>query len=636
MKKCTLLVVLLMAFAANIFAQSSNTIQTSEVNPSSLVKLTKSQQTPNSVDALGDLLKNYNVDSLTPGNAGAYGVVWTGSYYIVSEFNANKFFRFTANWTRIDSFVVTGGTGLFRDMTFAKGLLWGVNVTGQIFGVDTATKAVVKTITTSLAQLRALCWDPYRNGFWVGTTSFTGPLVCVDTNGVTIPGASITTPASGLYSAGYEDYGSQANSFIWIGTDQTPTSTTGTALVKYNAQTLAVVGSPLNITIPLTTGAPLASGGGEVYNTLVPGKRVWLGMVQGTPDRVFAVELSDLPVPTGNDSTLVMFHDTTVATGQVKRLSDRDSVMKYIPGMISKYRTFYFNQTTDLPNLANYKTIILVETSFDNSGALAMGPAARTSLKAWLASGTPTNKKSLISIGGDQAYNYDRTGSANIDTAFSRGICGFIYKVDQGTPAATGGDITGLYAQDLNNVRTMVAPTGTGNTGYWPDGVSLAPGSGSVPVYKYNGHTAADTLGGTSVNNANYFTVTSFQDPRYFTGGVRPWLLALITYAKANGGTITNVTTPVSSVADKYQLSQNYPNPFNPTTKITFAIPTNGFVSLKVYDVAGKEVMTLVNKNMSVGSYSVDFSGALLSSGVYFYRLESGNFVETKKMMLVK
>jgi hypothetical protein len=57
---------------------------------------------------------------------------------------------------------------------------------------------------------------------------------------------------------------------------------------------------------------------------------------------------------------------------------------------------------------------------------------------------------------------------------------------------------------------------------------------------------------------------------------------------------------------------------------------------MKIFDVAGKEVMTLVNKSMAVGSYSVDFNGASLSSGVYFYRLESGNFVETKKMMLVK
>ncbi len=117
--------------------------------------------------------------------------------------------------------------------------------------------------------------------------------------------------------------------------------------------------------------------------------------------------------------------------------------------------------------------------------------------------------------------------------------------------------------------------------------------------------------------------------------GFKRVLRAALSFLKSNNGTLTGVT-PVTTIADKYSLSQNYPNPFNPTTKISFSIPTNGFVTMKIFDVAGKEVMTLVNKSMTVGSYSVDFNGASLSSGVYFYRLESGNFVETKKMMLVK
>ncbi|MBP9096366.1 MAG: T9SS type A sorting domain-containing protein [Ignavibacteria bacterium] len=354
---------------------------------------------------------------------------------------------------------------------------------------------------------------------------------------------------------------------------------------------------------------------------------------------VFTDTLSTPPPPASGDSVLVMFHDTTIATGQVKRLADRDSTMKHLSTMISKYRTFYFNATTpNLPSLANYKTVILVETSFDNSGALFLGATARADLKNWLSSGTPADKKALISIGADQAYNYERAATpvAALDTAFARGFCGMIYRVDQGTPAATGGDITGLFPQDLTT-RNLLAPTGTGNTGYWPDGASLAPGNGTrTAAYKYNGHTATDTLGGMSVNTPGYFTVTSLQDPRYFEGGAKGWLLALITYAKSNGGTITSTTPLTSTIAEKYSLSQNYPNPFNPTTKINFAIPQNGFVSLKVYDISGKEVMTLVNKNMTVGSYAVDFNGALLSSGVYFYRLETGSFSETKKMMLVK
>ena len=94
--------------------------------------------------------------------------------------------------------------------------------------------------------------------------------------------------------------------------------------------------------------------------------------------------------------------------------------------------------------------------------------------------------------------------------------------------------------------------------------------------------------------------------------------------------------TPVSNIPDKFSLSQNYPNPFNPTTNIQFDLPKQGFVSLKVYDVVGKEVATLVNEVKNVGIYDVTFDGANLSSGIYFYRLEVNDFVAVKKMLLVK
>lgn len=90
------------------------------------------------------------------------------------------------------------------------------------------------------------------------------------------------------------------------------------------------------------------------------------------------------------------------------------------------------------------------------------------------------------------------------------------------------------------------------------------------------------------------------------------------------------------NIVDNYSLSQNYPNPFNPSTQIKFAIKESGMVSLKVFDVLGREVATLVNNEYAAGNYSVDFNAAGLSSGIYFYRLESGSFVQTNKMILIK
>jgi hypothetical protein len=98
---------------------------------------------------------------------------------------------------------------------------------------------------------------------------------------------------------------------------------------------------------------------------------------------------------------------------------------------------------------------------------------------------------------------------------------------------------------------------------------------------------------------------------------------------------------PYVSVEDElivttYELSQNYPNPFNPNTKITYTIPEFGFVTLKVYDVLGSEVATFVNEEKPVGSYEVEWEARGSPSGVYFYQLTTGSFIETNKMILLK
>ena len=84
------------------------------------------------------------------------------------------------------------------------------------------------------------------------------------------------------------------------------------------------------------------------------------------------------------------------------------------------------------------------------------------------------------------------------------------------------------------------------------------------------------------------------------------------------------------------KLLSNYPNPFNPSTTIKYQLKEPGFVTLKVYDILGKEVATLVNENKGAGYYTVNFDASKLASGLYIYRLEVNNFVESKKMLLTK
>lgn len=99
---------------------------------------------------------------------------------------------------------------------------------------------------------------------------------------------------------------------------------------------------------------------------------------------------------------------------------------------------------------------------------------------------------------------------------------------------------------------------------------------------------------------------------------------------------ITGIEPVTGNIPNSYNLFQNFPNPFNPETKIKFELPRSGFTTLKIFDMNGKVLSVLLNENKEAGNYSVNFNGAGLSSGVYFYKLSSGNYSSIKKMMIIK
>jgi hypothetical protein len=105
---------------------------------------------------------------------------------------------------------------------------------------------------------------------------------------------------------------------------------------------------------------------------------------------------------------------------------------------------------------------------------------------------------------------------------------------------------------------------------------------------------------------------------------------SISTYIPSGIGNINNEIPAV------YSLSQNYPNPFNPSTTINFSIPKSGYVTLKVFDLLGKEIATLANGNAPAGNYSVEFHSGNLASGIYLYKITSGNFSDTKKLIVTK
>ena len=148
----------------------------------------------------------------------------------------------------------------------------------------------------------------------------------------------------------------------------------------------------------------------------------------------------------------------------------------------------------------------------------------------------------------------------------------------------------------------------------------------------------------TTVVEQNELTETSFQvndlenETTYFwhvnatnAGGTSPWS----TVRRFTTEQVTSVETD-SGIPSDFRLGQNYPNPFNPTTNITFDVPKSEYVILKVYTLLGTEVATLVSGNLSAGKYTIKFDASNLSSGLFFYKLQTNLFVEIRKMLLVR
>ncbi len=187
-------------------------------------------------------------------------------------------------------------------------------------------------------------------------------------------------------------------------------------------------------------------------------------------------------------------------------------------------------------------------------------------------------------------------------------------------------------------VATLVDDAAYGDlTGY----ISVPPANYTLDLTLSDGTTLVQsywadlrTLGGGSA----VVFASGFLDPSANQNGE-----AFGIYFALADGTVGQFPEGVASVEnsselipDNFSLSQNYPNPFNPSTTINFTIPNSEFVTLKIYNILGSEVVTLVNENLSAGSYRFNFNAQGLASGIYLYELNAGNFREIKKMNLLK
>ena len=167
----------------------------------------------------------------------------------------------------------------------------------------------------------------------------------------------------------------------------------------------------------------------------------------------------------------------------------------------------------------------------------------------------------------------------------------------------------------------------------------------NTPQLGYNSSTNLSTTGAIG-NNTEYMTPANNEwATKIFEIPVGTNKVQFTAYSRfgnnlfiddVTAGVGTSTGSQISLTPDKYELAQNYPNPFNPSTKISYSVPKSGMVTMKIFDLTGREIASLVNGIKTAGVYTVDFNGANLASGVYFYRLEAVDFIDTKRMVLIK
>lgn len=207
---------------------------------------------------------------------------------------------------------------------------------------------------------------------------------------------------------------------------------------------------------------------------------------------------------------------------------------------------------------------------------------------------------------------------------------GFLFGISKG--AASGGPIvygTTIYQLNTTYMVVFKYKFNTGST--TDDEMSFYVFSSSLPNTEPPTPTVGPVTGtvtdATSLGRVALRQGSSSSSPTVVIDGI-----AVTTSWAAISTSVKNV----SNVADKFSLSQNYPNPFNPSTNIQFSIPNAQFVTLKVFDILGKEVATMINEKLYAGTYEKSFNASMLNSGVYFYRLQTENYSDTKRMTLIK
>ncbi|MBN8568929.1 MAG: S8 family serine peptidase [Ignavibacteria bacterium] len=345
-------------------------------------------------------------------------------------------------------------------------------------------------------------------------------------------------------------------------------------------------------------------------------------------------------IPTANDgfdTTLTIVNSVLDGMLQTLGIARGDSI-------VGQWRAYAFSGPTDSTASGETRSLTLRRV-----GMLALNESfiGTTFVPVeWTYTGTGTQYWTRQAPGGYGAT----VGSAMFDYYSASGGTTQSLTSNQ-FPAVTSGDryLRFNYAHKFYQPTTtlsadsMAIYTSTDAGTTWSRLITLI--ATNTPALGYNSTTNMTTTGAIG-NNTEYMTpannewATKLLQMPLGTNKVR--FTALSAFGNnlfiddITAGSATGTGNQLAVIPENYSLSQNYPNPFNPTTKINFALPKQGFVTLRVFDITGREIAKLFSGVKEAGYHSVDFNAVTFSSGVYFYRIEAADFVDTKRMVLVK
>jgi len=351
----------------------------------------------------------------------------------------------------------------------------------------------------------------------------------------------------------------------------------------------------------------------------------WSVWAYNASDSLKATQTYALTLKRQAKGDIVILYDSASAACR----TSRDSVINNLNALSATYDLYNrrTNTGTTSISLRGYKKVILL-----GEATSVMSNVIKDSIKSYLNAGTSTIKSKLIIISEDVGYHLDRPISTYYDPTFARTVLGFEFIANRPGTIGTRG-LVGVTINP-NSVDSTAGP--------WPELIQRSttlPASQLYNLYRFR--IFPDSINSTGRISPTYNVAILGVDleslrpvPDSPPGSpARRFVKGALDFVD---GIITSVQQTGLSIPTSYSLFQNFPNPFNPTTKIKYELPKSNFVSLKIYDMLGREVLTLVNQKQEAGRYEVDFNASNLASGAYFYRLESGVFKDIKRMILIK